>query len=134
MLIYNIGWGPWSSCAFFRKMVTSTTVHATALEADGPLCHMMWPRILLDRGHNHSTDDATVGLPARKAMLSKITTCPSDLLSGDKVSQKSFFSLNKTNRFWSSRYNELALSLVHMAMKEGWVLVCVCVCVNSNYL
>ena len=133
ILIFNIGYGPWKSCAFFRAMVTSTTIDAKFLMPDGPMCLAFWSRILADKGLTHESDPHLVGKPAREAMLERISSMPQHLMHGEKVSGKSFFSLNTAYRFWKTRYHELALSVVLLCLTKGWVRLCVIIERDNKY-
>lgn len=80
-----------------------------------------WPRILLERNHHRENDPNIVGRPARLQLIQNRSS-DMKLHQRDRVSAKSFYSLNKAHLNWKCSFSEHALSVTQLCMQKGWVL------------
>ena len=98
ILIYNVGYGPWATAAFYHQLLEHASAKVANLRPDGELVKFFWKAILKDRGDHQSADPDVSGLPARTRLVATLKYRLSMLLINDKCSQKSFFSMNKAHR------------------------------------
>ena len=68
-LIFNIGYGPWQSAAWFHMICAQGSRLSKTLSANSQLVLRYWPSILLDRGVHRSGRDDLVGESARKTYI-----------------------------------------------------------------
>ena len=121
-IIMNIARGPWESSSFFRQLLSHASTDMKHLDPDGPTVMHFWQRILRDRGQLRECSQEIRGAPARAKLVSDLGQRPAQLMHGDRVSGKSFFSIHKAAAFWMPIYNELALVITHLCITKGMVL------------
>jgi hypothetical protein len=109
IVIFNISFGPYGSCAWFQQLVHTAQKMRNALTPNDPLVLRYWPRILVERGHHYSTDQAKVGEQARQELIDNMDVNGIVSRKGQRCSKKQWWSFNRTFRAWKTTMSERAL-------------------------
>ena len=121
ILVFNVGYGPWTSAAFFNQILTHVQMNIGRSQVDGNTILHFWRGILRDRCLLHETDPMLVGRPARADVISKLASRVLLLITNDKCSAKSFFSLNLAAKAWQPVFTELAVCIASLCITKGYV-------------
>lgn len=109
IVIFNISFGPYSSCAWFHSLGQSAQNFAARLTPDDPLVLRYWPRIVLERGLSFETADDKVGYKARSDFVKGLDSSVVVSKKGQRTSKKQWWSFQRTFRAWKSTLSERAL-------------------------
>ena len=119
--IMNVGYGPRESCAFFSQMLTHAATQMPLLKPDSNTVIHFWPRILVDRSQSREVSEEIRGHSARVALVNGLGRRPAQVLHGNRVSGKTFFSNVSAMKHWGPLFHELGMVITHICMSKGWV-------------
>jgi len=119
LFVFNISYGPWQHAAFFRKMQSSAASLQKLIQPDDPLLLKFWPAIMADVGTS-STLDSHSGSAARSQYLEEYIHDKAFSVKGPKASISRWFSWMGSQAFWDKSWHSKAMSIVHLAIHEGW--------------
>lgn len=121
VMIYNIGYGPWETCAWWGLMLSQTTDLASAMEDDSPLLLAFWRQILVDKRLDMSLRDEDVGRPARKRFIESLSAKGSMDLRNKKVKPSIWMSFHEAHDAWDEHIGTRGLMLASLCLRKGWL-------------
>ena len=126
--IYNVGYGPWQSAAWFHSIEAQLNYTAESLEPDSPMLLKFWPRIVAGLRRHHETADDLVGNAARSQFIEDMRTRSSIQMKCVKVKRTQWMSWNMAHDMWSrptdktsSCWSEKAMVLGMWSLNKGHI-------------
>ena len=121
-LVFNIGYGPWQSCAWFHQICSQGKKLAETMDDNSPLLLKYWPWIKKDRGIFTKFQDELAGAAARKRFVKSLPGLALMNLLGVRVAPSKWMSLHKAGSLWDDTLGARGLILGGLCMKKGWIL------------
>ena len=120
--VYNVGFGPWNSSAFFNQVIAHVASLAKKIQPDGQMLHHFWQRILMDRREHYSTDPAITGTVGRQTLIDDMNNTAHDMIHGQRCGIADWWSINKAHKFWDRIYHTQGLILTSYCLDKGMLL------------
>ena len=116
-LVFNIGYGPWQSHAFFHQLCAEAGRVGAALSADSQLALRFWPRRKADLEDDGDQPDQAA---ARTEWLRGL---PREFdIMGVKVAPSTWMSFCDAGFEWSKKLASRAVTMASLCMHKGWVV------------
>jgi hypothetical protein len=92
LLIYNVSYGPWKSCAWYQSLVEVAADLSKVLDENSIELLRLWECILVDKGLHTSASDDVAGPAARKAFVEQLQLNKCFTVKGSKCATSRWFS------------------------------------------
>ena len=119
-MIFNIGYGPWQSAAYYHMICSQGERCAQTLQPNGALVRRFWPRYLTDMNLQHETTDNVVGSAARVEFVKNIAKGKHlQMKLGGQTRPSSWFSIDKAGVEWDPLLAKRGIVISSLVMEKG---------------
>ena len=121
VMIYNIGYGPWESCAWWNAMLATGQEVASTMNVDGPLIMAFWKQILVSKSQDTARADHIVGRGGREAFLESLKQKGPLDVRNKKVKPSIWMSFHQAHDAWDKHIGTRGMILAALSLKKGWI-------------
>lgn len=120
-MIFDLGYGPWETCAWWALMLAEASDMAAHMKADDPLLLSFWPRILVDKRLHLSNRDEDVGRAARERHLQDLAARGPMDIKNVKCKPSIWMSFHGAFDAWDSNINTRGMILASLSVHKRWI-------------
>ncbi len=121
VMMYNLGYGPWESCAWWALLLAEIDDVASGVKPDSPLLLAYWPQIMIDKKLHASKRDADVGKLGRQRYIESLKCAGSLDIRNRKVVPSIWCSFNIAHDAWDEHIGTRGFLLGSLCMRKGWL-------------
>lgn len=117
-VIYNVAYGPYQRCSFFRYLSEASVDAAQNVGDNDPLLLFLWENIADDLGWQ-GEDRGELG---RRKFLEMLPAMEAGSLKGPKASPGRFYSFCQAHRFWDATHHAKLFLICYTSIRMGWAM------------